>query len=201
VEHDGPVAVLASHWRGKRLNSPNDLVYKSDGSLYFTDPPYGLLGQDDDPAKELPFNGIYRVSPEGHLELLVDDLKRPNGLAFSPDERYLYVANSDHSHKVWMRYAVHADGRLDTGELFFDANSITDPGVPDGLKVDTNGYILATGPGGVLILNPDGKHLGTVEFPEVPANVGWGDDDNKSLYVTARTSVYRLRTVSGGASS
>jgi gluconolactonase len=197
LEPDGSVNVLASHWQGKRLNSPNDLVFKSDGSLYFTDPPYGLLGQDEDPAKELAVNGIYRLR-EGVLHLLVDELTRPNGLAFSPDEQFLYVANSDRQRKVWMRYRVEADGTLSDGTVFFDATSFEADGLPDGLKVDRGGNILATGPGGVLVFNPDGDHLGTVSIPETPANVGWGDPDGKSLYVTAKTSVYKLRTVSGG---
>jgi gluconolactonase len=200
LERDGSLTVLASHWQGKRLNSPNDLVYKSDGSLYFTDPPYGLLRQDGDPAKELGFNGIYRVA-DGRLDLLIDDLTRPNGLAFSPDEKYLYVANSDPERKVWMRYEVTGTGRLANGAVFFDASAFTEDGLPDGLKVDRSGTIFATGPGGVFLFQPDGAHLGTVRIPETPANVGWGDEDGKSLYVTAKTSVYRVRTVSGGAAS
>lgn len=197
VEADSGVTVLASHWEGKRLNSPNDLVYKSDGSLYFTDPPYGLLGQDKDPAKELNFNGIYRLA-DGELDLLIDNLTRPNGLAFSPDERSLYVANSDAERKVWMRYRVSADGRLNNGEVFFDAAALPDAGLPDGLKVDRAGNIFGTGPGGVLVFNPDGKHLGTLRPPETPANVAWGDADGKTLYITAKTSVYRVRTLIGG---
>jgi gluconolactonase len=202
VEADGSLTVLASHWEGKRLNSPNDLVFKSDGALYFTDPPYGLLGQDQDPGKELGFNGIYRLSSDGRLDLLIDDLTRPNGLAFSPDEQFLYVANSDHERKIWMRYRVTDTGRLTDGSVFYDAASCQENGLPDGLKVDQAGHVLATGPGGVLVFTPDGNHLGTVPIPETPANVGWGDADGKSLYVTANTSVYKLRTVSGrGASS
>ncbi|HYP04862.1 MAG TPA: SMP-30/gluconolactonase/LRE family protein [Bryobacteraceae bacterium] len=197
IEHDGITTVLASHWQGKRLNSPNDVVYKSDGALYFTDPPYGLLGQDKDPAKELPFNGVYRLY-NNNLELLTDNLTRPNGLAFSPDEKYLYIANSDAKRKIWMRYRVERDGNLTEAEVFFDATAITDEGLPDGMKVDRDGNIFATGPGGVLVFTPAGDHIGTIRIPETPANVGWGDEDGKSLYITANTSVYRLRTVSGG---
>jgi gluconolactonase len=197
VEPDGSVTVLASHWQGRRLNSPNDAVYKSDNSLYFTDPPYGLLNQDEDPAKELVFNGVYRVL-NGELDLLVDDLTRPNGLAFSPDERVLYVANSDSSRKVWMRYEVTGDGKLTNGRVFFDAQDEPGDGLPDGMKVDVEGNVYATGPGGVLVFNSDGKHLGTIRLPETPANCGWGDEDGKTLYVTAQTGVYRVRTLIGG---
>lgn len=199
VEQDGSLTVLASEWNGKRLNSPNDLVYKSDGSLFFTDPPYGLRGQDQDPAKELEFNGVYRIA-DGALDLLVDDLTRPNGLAFSPDERALYVANSDGNRKVWMRYAVSADGRLASGDVFFDATSFSEGGLPDGLKVDLAGNLFATGPGGVLVFTPSGEHLGTIRVPQTCANVAWGDD-GKTLYITANTAVYRVRTLIGGAIS
>ena len=197
VETDGSLTVLASHWQGKRLNSPNDAVYKSDGNLYFTDPPYGLLKQDEDPAKELAFNGVYRVG-NGELHLLVDDLTRPNGLAFSPDERFLYVANSDLSRKVWMRYEVTGDGRLTNGRVFFDAQNEPGDGLPDGLKVDVIGNVYATGPGGVLVFTSEGKHLGTIRLPETPANCAWGDEDGKTLYITAQTGVYRVRTLVGG---
>jgi gluconolactonase len=197
VEADGSVTVLASHWHGKRLNSPNDVVYKSDGSMYFTDPPYGLSGQDNDPAKELNFNGVYRLSA-GELDLLVDDLTRPNGLAFSPDERFLYVANSDASRKIWMRYEVTAGGRLANGRVFFDAQNEPGDGLPDGMKVDVEGNIYATGPGGVLVFDVHGRHLGTIRIDETPANCGWGDEDGKTLYITAQTGVYRVRTLIGG---
>ena len=197
VEADGRVTVLASHWRGKRLNSPNDVVYKSDGSLYFTDPPYGLLGQDQDPEKELNFNGVYRVV-NGELDLLVDDLSRPNGLAFSPDERFLYVANSDSSRKIWMRYEVTGDGRLSNGHVFFDAQNQPGDGLPDGMKVDVLGNVYATGPGGVLVFDPEGTHVGTLRLAETPANCAWGDEDGQTLYITAQCGVYRVRTLIGG---
>ena len=193
LEKDGKLTVLADKYEGKRLNSPNDLVWKSDGSLYFTDPPYGLETQgDDDPLKELPFNGVYRVA-EGKLQLLITDLTRPNGIAFSPDEKYLYVAVSDSAKMVWMRYAVQPDGTVANGKVFFDATSSPEDGAPDGMKVDQKGNIYGTGPGGVWIFSPEGKHLGTIKPPEVPANCNWGDADGKTLYMTARTGLYRIR--------
>ncbi len=192
LEKDGRLTVLADRFEGKRLNSPNDAVFRSDGSLYFTDPPYGLPKQDQDPAKELPFSGIYRLAG-GKLQLLSKDLTRPNGLAFSPDEKYLYVANSDPQRKIWMRFEVRPDGTLGASTVFYDATADTAPGLPDGLKVDRKGNVYATGPGGVWIFSPQGKHLGTIEPPEVPANCAWGDPDAKTLYMTARTSVYRIR--------
>lgn len=191
IEQDNAETVIAERYNSKRLNSPNDIVYKSDGWAYFTDPPYGLAGLDDDPAKELDFNGIYRLSPDGELELLNDKQTRPNGLGFSPDEKTLYVANSDAAHKVWMAYGVKDDGTLDEGRVFADATSETAEGLPDGLKLDKQGNLYLTGPGGVWIYNPEGKHLGSIQPEEVPANVAWGDD-GKTLYMTARTGLYRI---------
>lgn len=191
IEKDNAETVIAERYNGKRLNSPNDIVYKSDGWAYFTDPPYGLAGLDDDPAKELDFNGIYRLSPDGKLELLNDKQTRPNGLGLSPDEKTLYVANSDAAHKVWMAYGVNDDGTLDEGRVFADATSETAEGLPDGLKLDKQGNLYLTGPGGVWIYNPEGKHLGSIQPEEVPANVAWGDD-GKTLYMTARTGLYRI---------
>jgi gluconolactonase len=192
LEKDGSETVIADKYQGKRLNSPNDIVYKSDGWAYFTDPPYGLAKQDDDPKKELPFNGIYRLSPDGKVELLNDKQTRPNGIGFSPDEKTLYVANSHEDRKVWMAYGVKDDGTLDEGRVFYDATAETAEGLPDGLKLDKNGNLYLTGPGGVWIFNPAGKHLGTIQPDEVPANCGWGDD-GKVLYMTARTGLYRIR--------
>jgi gluconolactonase len=143
-------------YEGKRFNSPNDLVYKSDGALYFTDPPYGLLKQDDDPAKELKFNGVFRYAG-GKLQVVVKDLTRPNGLAFSPDEKTLYVANSDEKHKVWMRYDVAADGTVSNGKVFADVTAEKEDGLPDGMKVDSQGDVYGSGPGGVWVFSPDGK--------------------------------------------
>ena len=193
LEKDGTLTVLADRYQGKRLNSPNDAVYRSDGSLYFTDPPYGLLKQDEDPAKELDFNGIYRWQEGKPLQLLYKEMSRPNGIAFSPDERYLYVANSDPNRKIWMRFEVQPDGTLANPTVFYDVTSVTEPGLPDGMKVDVNGNLYCTGPGGIWIFSPEGKHLGTIQPPEVPANCAWGDADGKTLYITARTSLYRVR--------
>lgn len=194
----GERSVVVDNYQGKKLNSPNDLVYKSDGWLYFTDPPYGLTQQDEDPTKELDFNGIFRLSPDGRtLELLARDQTRPNGIAFSPLEDTLYVANSDPQHKDWMAYDVKPDGTLENARTFYDVTSETSEGLPDGLKVDKLGNLYCTGPGGVWIFAPDGKHLGTIQPEEVPANVAWGDD-GKSLYMTARTGLYRIRLIAEG---
>ena len=197
----GQVTVLADSYEGKKLNSPNDVVYKSDGSLYFTDPPYGLESQSDqDPKKELSFNGVYRIphaltqkagAKPGEPQLLVKDLARPNGLAFSPDEKFLYVANSDPQH-FWMRYPVAADGSLGAGKMFFDASSDKAAGSPDGVKVDAKGNVYGAGPGGVWIFSPEGKHLATIKFPERVANLNWGGKDRKTLYITASADVYRI---------
>lgn len=191
IAADRKVTTLVDKYQGKRLNSPNDLVYKSDGSLYFTDPPYGLTGQDQDPKKELKFNGVYRLA-KGRLELLVKDMTRPNGIALSPDEKTLYVANSDEKRKLWMRFEVRPNGTVANGKVFADVTQQTEPGLPDGMKVDANGNVYATGPGGVWIFSPEGKHLGTIKPTETPANCAWGDD-GKSLYMTAVTGLYRIK--------
>ena len=193
MEKDGKLTVLAERYEGKRLNSPNDVVWKSDASLYFTDPPYGLQTQsDNDPLKELPFNGVFRIAG-GKLQVIIKDLTRPNGIAFSPDEKYLYIAVSDPVKKIWMRYDVKPDGSVANGKVFFDASSSKEDGLPDGMKVDREGNVYGTGPGGVWIFSPEGKHLGTIHPPEVPANCNWGDADGKTLYMTARTGLYRIR--------
>jgi gluconolactonase len=203
IDSKAPITILADTYQGKRLNSPNDLVYKSDGSLYFTDPPYGLRTQkDDDPAKQLRVNGVYRIPraaeqkpgaepSRSQLQLLIKDLPRPNGIVFSPDEKYLYVNNSEPK-KIWMRYTVKADGTLTDGMLFCDATSDTRPGAPDGMKVDQKGNLYSAGPGGVWIFSPAGKHLGTIDFPEKVANMAWGETDYRTLYVTASSSIYRI---------
>ena len=203
LDPKGPFTVLADSYQGKRLNSPNDLVYRSDGSLYFTDPPYGLRTQrDSDKEKELQVNGVYRIphalqhkpgEPPARAELqqLVTDLPRPNGIAFSPDEKYLYVDNSEPK-KIWMRYRVLPDGTLTDPKLLYDATADRRAGGPDGMKVDVEGNIYSAGPGGVLILSPEGKPLGTITMPERVANVAWGGPDRKTLYICASTSVYRV---------
>ena len=190
LEKNGKRTVLASRYEGKRLNSPNDLVFKSDGSLYFTDPTAGLRLQDKDPARELSFNGVYRLA-KGKVQLLSKDFTRPNGIAFSPDEKYLYV--DDTAKKIIMRFDVQPDGGVTNGQVITDMNSDTAPGVPDGMKVDQKGNIYCTGPGGFWIMSPDGKHIATVKTKELPANLNWGDDDGKTLYLTARTGLYRIR--------
>lgn len=202
---DGSLKVLADRYEGKRLNSPNDVIVKSDGAIYFTDPPYGLTKQDDDPKKELKFNGLYRLSGS-KLDLLTSELSRPNGLAFSPDETILYVANSDPARKIWMRCPVKSDGTLGAGTVFQDVTSDNRDGLPDGMKVDKRGNLYCTSPGGVRIFSPEGKHIGTINLPEVPHNCAWGkysgdpksaalarNEDADTLYITARPNVYRIR--------
>jgi len=192
IEPTGAITVLADRYQGKRLNSPNDLVYKKDGTLYFTDPPFGLPKFFDDPRKELPFSGVFRVR-DGKVTLVAKDLTGPNGIAFSPDERFLYVTNWDEKKKVVMRYPVNADGTLGSGAVFFDMTSAPGEEALDGMKVDAEGHLFVSGPGGVWVISAEGKHLGTLTLPELPANMAWGDADGRTLYLTARTSVYRLR--------
>lgn len=204
IEPRGQVTVLADEYNGKRLNSPNDLAYKSDGSLYFTDPPYGLRTQGDrDKEKQLKVNGVYRIAhalqhkpgaPPDHaaLQLVVSDLSRPNGIAFSPGEKYLYVDNTEPK-KLWMRYTVRPDGTLGDAKVLYDATADKRPGAPDGMKVDVDGNIYSAGPGGVWIISPEGKPLATILMPERTANMAWGGADRKTLYITASTSVYRIR--------
>jgi gluconolactonase len=206
----GPITLLADSYKGKKLNSPNDLVYKSDGSLYFTDPPYGLRTQQDtDPEKQLQVNGVYRIphaleqkpgtAPDrAALQLLVSDLTRPNGIAFSPDEKYLYVDNSEPK-KIWMRYTVKPDGTLTDAKLLYDATADKRPGAPDGMKVDTHGNIYSAGPGGIWIFSPEGKPLGTILVPEKTSNVAWAGEDRKTLYITASSSIYRVKLKIAGA--
>ena len=203
MDPHGVVTVLADSYQGKPLNSPNDLVYAPDGSLYFTDPPYGLRTQSDtDPDKKLSSNGVYRIpnaisqkpgaAPQRNkLQLLISDLPRPNGIAFSPDYKWLYVADS--GAKKWMRYAVRKDGTVDAGDVFVDASRDPRQGVPDGMKVDIKGNLYASGPGGVWIISPEGKHLGTILTNKNAANVAWGGDDAMTLYATVTDSVYSIR--------
>lgn len=197
LEADGTRTTLVDNYQGGRLNSPNDAVYSTDGWLYFTDPPYGLEGLEESPMRELDFNGIYRLSPDGELELLFADQTRPNGIALSPDERTLYVANSDADDKVWYAYDLGEDG-LSNQRVFYDVNDQTAPGAADGMTVDLAGHIFATGPGGVWIFAPDGTHLGTIQLDEVVANAAWGDD-GRTLYMTASTGLYRIRLTTEGA--
>jgi gluconolactonase len=192
---------LADRHEGKRLNSPNDLVFRSTGDLYFTDPPYGLAKLNEDPAKELPFNGVYRRSASGELTLLTRELSFPNGVALSPDERTLYVAVSDPARPVIMAYDLAADGTIARGRVLFDASPLLRQGrrgLPDGLKVDRHGNLFATGPGGVLVLAPDGRHLGTILTGQLTANCAWGDD-GATLYMTAHSQLLRIRLGTRGA--
>jgi gluconolactonase len=197
---DRTFETLADRYEGKRLNSPNDLVYHSSGALYFTDPPYGLPKTFEDPGRELEFTGVYRLGTDGKLTLLTKELKAPNGLAFSPDEKTLYVAQSHRDAPIWMAYPVNGDGTLGTGRLFADASAAAKakkPGAPDGLKVDEKGHLFATGPGGVWVIAPDGTHLGTIETGVPTANCAWGDDGSV-LYITANDKLYRLKTATKG---
>ena len=196
LEADDSRTTLVDSYRDMRLNSPNDVAHHSNGWLYFTDPPYGMAGLEDDPARELDYNGIYRLSPDGEIQLLERNQSRPNGLVFSPDEETLYVANSDGNNMVWYAYTV-IHGIIGNQRVFYDANDQTETGAADGMKVDVNGNIFATGPGGVWVFDPDGTHLGTIKANEVPANVAWGDDGS-TLYMTARTGLYRVQLNTSG---
>ncbi|MDZ4820660.1 MAG: SMP-30/gluconolactonase/LRE family protein [Planctomycetota bacterium] len=201
LEKDGKKRSLVKEYQGKRLNSPNDLCYHSNGDLYFTDPPYGLVKGWDDPARELDFCGVYRLSPTGEVTLLTKELARPNGICLSPDETSLYVAQSDPAKAVLMAYQLQKDGKLGEGKVLFDATPLVKAGkkgLPDGLKVDKDGNIFLTGPGGVLILDPAGKHLGTIATGEATANVAWGDDGS-TLYITADMYLARVKTSTRGA--
>jgi gluconolactonase len=187
TEKDGKVITLADRYEGKKLNSPNDLVVKSDGSIYFTDPSYGVTKD----REELGFYGVYRLASDGKLTLLVKDLVLPNGIAFSPDEQKLYVNNSEAGYIAV--FDVKPDGTVTNERLFADLKDASQGGVPDGLKVDLEGNVYSTGPGGVWILSPDGKVLGKISVPETATNVAWGESDRKTLYITANTSLYRIR--------
>jgi gluconolactonase len=200
LDPKGQITVLADSYQGKKFNSPNDLVYKSDGSLYFTDPPYGLPKNRN--IKELEFSGVYRIpkalyqkpgAPPSNdqLQLLIKDLPRPNGIAFSPDEKYLYVNNSE-PQKIWMRYRVNLDGSLTEGKVFFDASSDKRTGAPDGMKVDIKGNVYSAGPAGVWIFSPEGKHLATIDIPERVGNLTFGGASGTILYIMGSSSVYRV---------
>lgn len=190
---------LADKHEGKRLNSPNDACYHSSGALYFTDPPYGLASRMEDPTKEIPYQGVYRLGTDGALTLLTKEVTRPNGIAFSPDEKTLYVASSDPDKAVWHAYDVKADGSLANGRIFADFTKLVGKvkGLPDGLKVDVKGNLYATGPGGVVIFAPDGTHLGTLNTGEATSNCGWGDDGS-TLYITADQYLVRIKTSTKG---
>ena len=195
LEADGSFKTLAGRYDGKRFNSPNDGAYKSNGDLYFTDPPYGLLGLNKDPLKEIKFNGVYRLSAtDGSVTLLTDELTFPNGIAFSPDEKTLYVAVSDPKMAIWKAYPVKEDGLLGPGKIFFDATKFvgSKKGLPDGMKVDREGNVFATGPGGVFVFAPDGTHLGTFATGEATGNCCWGEDGS-TLFITADMYLGRVK--------
>lgn len=200
LEKDGGKRTLVDNYQGKRLNSPNDAVYKSNGDLYFTDPPYGLPKNADDPRRELDFFGVYRLSRDGQLTLLTREMTRPNGIGFSPDEKTLYVAQSDPARAIWMAFPVNADGTLGKGRVFHDATSSVNklPGLPDGLKVDARGNVFATGPGGVYVFSPEGELLGRIDTGQRTANCAWGEDGTV-LYMTADSYLCRIRTSTKGA--
>ena len=193
VTPDGKYTILADHYEGKKFNSPNDVVLGPDGALYFTDPTLDLVeGQQ----QEIPFQGVYRLDEKGDVRLLTKDLTQPNGLAFSPDGKRFYVDDSEQRNiRV---YDVAPDGTLSNGKIFGEEPGGKDDGVPDGMKVDRDGNLFVTGPKGIWVWDPQGHHLGTIEMPEEPANLAWGDDDHRTLYITATTSVYRLSTKARG---
>ena len=191
TEPDGTVVTIASHYEGKRLNSPNDVIVKSDGSIYFSDPPYGLTADYGvEGEQDLDFQGVYRLSPDGQtLTLLVDDFDRPNGLCFSPDESILYIDDTERLHV--RAFDVQPDGTIANGRIFAEEEG--DDGVPDGMKIDVHGNVYLTGPGGIWIFDTAGEHLGVLQTPERAANLGWGGDDWSTLFITASTSIYSIQ--------
>ncbi|MEH1899680.1 MAG: SMP-30/gluconolactonase/LRE family protein [Nostoc sp.] len=198
-ENNAQIA-LAERYDNKRLNSPNDLVYKSNGDLYFTDPPYGLPTQRfDDPKKELPFSGVYRLSPDGKLTLLTDKIRSPNGIAFSPNEKILYISDSTSKKSTWLAYDVVSDGTLQNGRTFADGWTWERKrqGNPDGIKVDKAGNVYAAAPEAVFIFAPDGTLLGSIETAVRTSNLAWGEDGH-SLFITANTAIYRIRLAATG---
>jgi gluconolactonase len=209
-EPDGTMTTIADRWEGKRLHRPNDVVCRSDGSIYFTNPG----GRLDPAEREIDFHGVHRIAPDGTVTAVVTDLQYPNGLAFSPDERILYVANTRRDdgcvqekergevciHQYIRAYDVAADGTLSNSRIFTNMYSAED-GVPDGMKVDTEGRVYCTGPEGVWIFDPTGNHLGIIRLPEIPANCAWGGPDHRTMYFTARSSVYSLRMKTTGVSA
>jgi len=198
LEKDGSKTILVDNYQGKRLNSPNDLVFKSNGDLYFTDPPFGLPKSFDDPKKELPFQGVYRFSRDGKLTLLTTEVKAPNGIAFSLDEKKLYVADS--ARALWFVFDVKPDGTISEGKVLFDGaeQSKGRPGVADSLKVDVHGNIFAAAPGGLFVLAPDGTLLGRFDLGTATGNCAWGEDGS-TLFITSNSILYRIRLNTKGA--
>jgi gluconolactonase len=201
TERDGRITVLAENFEGKRLNAPNDIVVKSDDSIWFTDPLFGINGEWEGTRArpEQATTNVYRIAPDGRISAVITDLLNPNGLAFSPDEKTLYVANSDPKRAVWMAFDVAADGTLNSGRVFFDVTDRvpTQKGLPDGMKVDARGNVFATGPGGVLVFDPDGTHLGTLQTGQATGNCAWGEDGSV-LYINADMYLCRIRLSTKG---
>lgn len=194
IEKDGTLTILADKFEGKRFNSPNDLVFTKAGDLYFTDPPYGLPEREKDKGRELDWFGVYRLGKDGKITLLTKEMTRPNGIAFSPDEKTLYVAQSDPAAAIWKSFPVKADGTLGDSRLVYDATKLVGkerPGLPDGLKVDQQGNLWATGPGGVLVMTPEGKQLGRLNTTQATANCTF---DGSTLYITADMFLCRVKT-------
>jgi gluconolactonase len=199
LEADGRKTMLVDRYQGKRLNSPNDLLFRPNGDLYFTDPSFGLPKAFDDPQKELDFSGVYRHSPNGVVTLMTKELKAPNGIAFAPDGKTVYISNADPSNAIWLSYDVKEDGTFASGRTFFDATTQakTKKGVPDGMKIDKGGNLFAAGPGGIYVIAPDGTHLGSFETSVATANCAWGDDGS-TLYIAAHTAIFRVKTLTKG---
>lgn len=197
IDSTGSRKILVSEYNGKKLNSPNDLVISRNNAVYFTDPPWGLPKNQNDPAKELKFNGVYRYA-NGKLDLLIDSLMWPNGIALSPDQKILYVGAFNRNKPMWYKYLLDNEGMIVSGSVLFDGSEYgTDH--PDGMKADKDGMLYCTGPKGILVISPDGQLSGIMEFPELPANCAFGDADGKTLYVTARKGLYKVRLQTAGA--
>lgn len=199
MDWDGGKVTLADRYQGKRLNSPNDAVYHSSGALYFTDPPYGLPERENDPHREIDFCGVYRLAPDGTVTLVTDEMTRPNGIALSPDEKTLYVAQSDGAAPIIRAFDVQPDGSVANSRVFYDASADSKrlKGAPDGMTVDAAGNLFATGPGGVLVISPEGKLLGRLSTGVATANCAWGDDGS-TLYITAHMHLCRVKTTTKG---
>jgi gluconolactonase len=200
LEHNGGKKTLADNYKGKRFNSPNDAAVKSNGDIYFTDPPYGLPKRFRDDTRELDYCGVFRITSEGEVTLLTKEMTAPNGIAFSPDEKTLYVAQSDSRNPIIRAFAIRSDGTLGQSKVFYNFSDTIRkmPGGPDGLKVDKAGNVFATGPGGVYVITPKGKALGRIHTGQATANCAWGNSDSSMLYMTADSYLCRVRTKTRG---
>jgi gluconolactonase len=190
---------LADRFEKARFNSPNDVVFRSNGDIYFTDPAYGMEKQWNDPKREMNYAGVFRRTPDGTVTLVTREMTRPNGIAFSPDERRLYVAQSDPAAAIVRVFDVKSDGTVENSRILFDATALgkSRRGLPDGLKIDTAGNLFATGPGGVMVITPQGKHLGTIMTGQATSNCAFGDD-GRTLYMTADDYLMRVRLKAKG---